>query len=435
MGTQEEINTEDIKKIVEDIDKINRYMREKSDREVMLENTINEMNVDIAKIKDKMNEQHQPHQMNGNKGYLQAKNLTPKVFGDKPEEWRMWRDDLEDFMDTINPGMKTFLKSIAEEAEIIDNAWKEAKRMDSGDKIINDEVQVWRTLKALTTGEAKKLILSVKAEDGYRAWQKMHHRFEQGLAAKQGAVLAEFTGMISKPGKNPSETKRLITDIEQKMKNVEDTTGKEIDQNHAKSILIGILDPITRQHTAMKHGQDVSFEELKRLVLEFTNNATDNLEKMQLGSFAKGEYGNDENINNELENENEEAWDESLGAFGKGATQCYSCGGFCHMARECSSKGKGKGPYGKSKGKGDFSGKGFTGKGDFGKGFGGKGFRGKSFGGDQKGKGKNGFKGEGNQRKDVGCAEEHITNQTVPTQAREAACDHLKKSPMTGNKE
>jgi hypothetical protein len=115
---------------------------------------------------------------------------------------------------------------------------------------------------------------------------------------------------------------------------------------------------------------------------------------MQRGSFSKNEYSHDEYI----EQNDEEAWEESLGAFGKGATQCYACGGFGHMARECPSKGKGKsahGPYGKSKGKGDFGGKGFTGKGEFGKGAGGKSFGGKTFGGDQKGKGKGGFKGEG----------------------------------------
>ena len=373
-----------VKKLSEEMDKVTRYMKEKSEREISTEHNINEVKIEIAKLKDA---QPQHHQANGSKGYLQVKNLTPKTFGEKPEEWRTWKEDLEDFMDTINPGMKAFLKAIAAEGEVINNEWKEEKRLEYNDKIIDDEVQVWRTLKALTTGEAKKLILAVKAEDGYKAWQKMHQRFEQSLAAKQGTVLAEFTGMITRPSKNPTETKKLITEIEQNMKKVEDTTGTEIDQNHAKSILIGILDPITRQHTAMRHGQDVSFEELKRIVLEFTNNATDNLEKMQLGSFSKNEYSNDEYI----EQNDEEAWEESLGAFGKGATQCYACGGFGHMARECPSKGKGKsahGPYGKSKGKGEFGGKGFTGKGEFGKGAGGKSFGGKSFGGDQKEKAK-----------------------------------------------
>ena len=34
---------------------------------------------------------------------------------------------------------------------------------------------------------------------------------------------------------------------------VEEVTGELISDNHAKSVLVGILDPMTRQHTAMHH--------------------------------------------------------------------------------------------------------------------------------------------------------------------------------------
>ena len=250
--------------------------------------------------------------------------------------------------------------------------------------MIEDEIQVWRTLKALTTGDAKKTILSVKNEDGFRAWQKLHQRYEQCLAAGQGAVLAEFTGMITKPSKTPAETRKIVTEIEQKMKRVEDATGTEVDQNHAKSILIGVLDPITKQHTAMKHGQETSFEELKKLVLEFAGNVADSQESMQLGSFMKNEFDNGENnFNTNVDKDLEEEWEHNLGAFGKGGMSCYTCGGVGHMSRECPSKGKGKG---KGKDKGGF------GKNQYGFGKGsGPAFGG--FKGEAKGKGKSG-KGE-----------------------------------------
>ena len=42
-----------------------------------------------------------------------------------------------------------------------------------------------------------------------------------------------------------------------------------------------------------------------------------------------------------------------VNAFGKGASQCYNCQGYGHLARECPSKGKGKGfEKGTDKGKG-----------------------------------------------------------------------------------
>ena len=62
--------------------------------------------------------------------------------------------------------------------------------------------------------------------------------------------------------------------MEQRIKLVEDFTGEDVSENHAKSVLVGILDPTTRQHTAMYHGNKSTCEDLKKVVLEFINNVT-----------------------------------------------------------------------------------------------------------------------------------------------------------------
>ena len=95
-------------------------------------------------------------------------------------------------------------------------------------------------------------------------------------------MLSQFSSMVAKPGKTPEETRRLVTELEQRMKAVEELTGKEVDEDvHAKSILIGILDPVTRQHTAMNHGKN--FKDLKRHILEFINNVSGGSSAMQIG--------------------------------------------------------------------------------------------------------------------------------------------------------
>ena len=43
-------------------------------------------------------------------GYINMKNKEPKVFGEKPEEWRKWKDVMEDFLDAHNTGIKKVLK-------------------------------------------------------------------------------------------------------------------------------------------------------------------------------------------------------------------------------------------------------------------------------------------------------------------------------------
>ena len=58
-------------------------------------------------------------------------------------------------------------------------------------------------------------------------------------------------------------------EMDRKLKEMRDLTEVNVSDIHAKSVSIGFLDPMTKQHTA--HRQGDTFEGLKRAVLEFTN--------------------------------------------------------------------------------------------------------------------------------------------------------------------
>ena len=122
--------------------------------------------------------------------------------------------------------------------------------------------------------------MSVKNEDGLKAWQKLHMHFGPSLSAKQGKALADFSGMVAKPATKPGEAKSLITEGQ-------GSDGELISDNHAKSVLVGILDPMTRQHTAMHHGGNTGYEKLKRVVLEFTNNVAGSDSAMQVDQISE----------------------------------------------------------------------------------------------------------------------------------------------------
>ena len=210
---------------------------------------------------------------------------------DKLEEWRAWKEDAFDYFDTVNPGVKE---------------------------------KIWRALKQLTGGKARKVVTAVKEENGYEAWCKLSKNFEPGLASMQGRVIAEFGDMIKNPAKTPNETRRLINELIQKKKRVEDITGQEMEDIYSKAVLAGILDPMTRQHTAMYHGTDTTSEAFKKTILEFTNDAGQSSRgqaPMQIGRKQEDEL-------NDLQDDWHDEGDGDDGGhlWALKGSQCFACG-------------------------------------------------------------------------------------------------------------
>ena len=79
-----------------------------------------------------------------NDGYIPPKMLMPKTFSDKPEDWRAWKEDVLDWIEAINPGVKDVLEAISK--------WDEWEEMDLVDllrekpeRVKNDKARLWGT--------------------------------------------------------------------------------------------------------------------------------------------------------------------------------------------------------------------------------------------------------------------------------------------------
>ena len=288
-------------------------------------------------------------------GYLPMKTMVPAVFGGTDEQWRGWQEDIADYVDSQKRGMKGVLKAAEKEIGPLDDFWVSEQTMKHAVDAKGEKANVYRALKALTSGEAKTVVQGVREEDGYLAWRALHQRFGPSVAARQGKVMCDLSQMVAKPAKNPAETRTLVSELERRIRVAEDITGDALGDGHIKSILASILDPTTRAHTSAFQGVSSSYQELKRAVLEFANNTVankmDGPEPMNIGKCAE---------------ERQPMWGESLAeetwevvseqpqpqlAAVTPNTQCFNCGGYGHFAHTCSTaKGKGKGAKGGPKG-------------------------------------------------------------------------------------
>ena len=120
---------------------------------------------------------------------------------------------------------------------------------------------VWRSSGGPHPGQQS----TEEADAREAAWRKLRMRFGPTVTTKQGIILAEFSGMVRKPTTTLGELVAMMTEMDKKIWMIEEMIpcrdgNSPISSLHKKSVLVGIMDPMTRQHTATHHCE--SFEEL-----------------------------------------------------------------------------------------------------------------------------------------------------------------------------
>ena len=103
-------------------------------------------------------------------GFMPVKEIMPKVYGGRLEEWRNWKDDMEDYADTVKPGMKEVMKEVEGEKDPINKGWRSLANQELREK---QYLALWRLLKGRTEEEARKVISAAEEGAGYAAWQTL----------------------------------------------------------------------------------------------------------------------------------------------------------------------------------------------------------------------------------------------------------------------
>jgi hypothetical protein len=269
---------------------------------------------------------------------------------------------------------------------------------DFDERLLNDYVEngdcsaisgeLYDLLCTVVKGEALMILKGVDEYQGFKAWSKLYAKYNPKTTARAIKLLSE----ICSPGvvKSAHEVDGAVQRWKSKLRLMEKEFDEKLGERMNIAILTAMMPPHIQDHIFQTVNDSIDFDTMVGKISSWVANrvAMEGGVPMDVGEVGeKWDWGGYEE-------------EEEYGYGGVAAvsawTRCNACSGYGHIARDCPSKGKGKGKEGNYKGNGkgysDYAkGKGKDGgKGDFGKNGGGKGYSDYA-----KGKGKDGSKGFG----------------------------------------
>ena len=190
------------------------------------------------------------------KSLIDSKNFVIAKFdGDKAvkEDWDEWRDDLEDYLETFFPKIKTVLTKAARWAAVITaENFDEICRAAGGSELdlawtymaANDEI--FRYVKKQLTGRARKAFITTE-QGGFDGFRRTVAEIDPINKRTKGAMMSRITGMVTKgSSKNTRELKSRLLDLEVMVKKYRERVNEVPDDALLASILSNLLDEKTR---------------------------------------------------------------------------------------------------------------------------------------------------------------------------------------------
>ena len=279
-------------------------------------------------------------------------------------------------------------------------------------------VELFDVLTLMIEGEGAAIVQSISDCDGLGAWQKVYRNYNMVSTAK---TMSKVIQVVSPPKVIDLTTMRgSIENWEAKERELETETKAKIPEVFRMAILTTMCPPSIQDYVFQQSTPNQKYKELKEKIVSLTHNRVAMMDggpvPMEIGGMNLGnqfeqfqrfqEHQHREQVklrqqvqfpqqhqthfsqgNVETEDNfqcapcgqgQQEYYEGAVGRF----TQCYTCGGYGHLARDCQKGGgKGKGKDGKGMyGKGFQNFQAYNGGKDGGKGFGkdgGKGMYGK----------------------------------------------------------
>ena len=150
------------------------------------------------------------------------KDLLPETFDGKEEYWVKWKEDIEDYTDSVNKGTKDILRMISKAKVEIDEKYFRDNGMPD---LWATRDELFKLLKNKTSGDGRGLIMGVGRDNGWEAWRSLTLRYEPQVGLRRMRELGELNALQNKRCKNAAETMLVVLEIDRRRRIIDEIRG------------------------------------------------------------------------------------------------------------------------------------------------------------------------------------------------------------------
>ena len=261
-------------------------------------------------------------------------NVKLHDYGGQASGWADWAFGFKRAIRSCNPDLFRLMERV-ERSE--DAPSEEDLSIDDQIPVDVDRAsaELYDALCQTCVGEAMAIVRGVEDCQGLVAWYRLAKTYNPKTMARAIRLMTEVASPT--PVKDLKEVDQALTMWEQKVRVLDKDFGEKVSEPMKTAIVTSMLpsaiqDFIYTHIDGMTGGYNTLIDRVRTMVRNKVAMMSGGPVPMDIGEVAwdAGRLG-----------EHEEN-DEYVGAVGAQA-QCFRCGGWGHMARECPSKGKGAG--------------------------------------------------------------------------------------------
>ena len=180
---------------------------------------------------------------------------------DKVEEWKDWKEYLEEFWELHHPGAKTALREMVQTGD--------TKFMEYflGPQASESRATMHALLRSLTVGEAKKITSGYEVSEVCDSWKALCKHYEPVMAVQKHQALEYYLAIAKRAAKSPDETKKAMVVLDERRRHAIKPMGPAAVYLIQKHILESILDPETKR-VCYDH-MSLDYEQFKTKIIDY----------------------------------------------------------------------------------------------------------------------------------------------------------------------